>query len=327
MLKKEELKEVKRNLKMAWQFIKNKKKTLIILIILSALLSGIGVIIPLLTAKLVLNLSTGILDKILYYALFIFFAEVFRNLIYYLFDNIKNKYTLESRNDVQIKMFEETIKIKISEIDKSGSGTFIDRITNDSYEIIVIFSGLASSFVDFISNVGILIAIYILNKYIFAFFLLSSFVIWLINNKRMNNFFERNNRIRLVREKQTGLIIETIRGIKDVKLLNGNKGILDKLQKQFKEVSKKQFDNGKYDSKYFLISGSVRDLLDVLFFVLSIILIKYSNLTIATLIVLYMYKDKMENLIKTYNRIIDEVKDFNLSATRVYEILGDKFIK
>ena len=62
---KESFSEIKTNLKMSWHFIKNQKKTLVLIIILSLCFSIISVTIPVLSAKLLLNLSENLLNQLI----------------------------------------------------------------------------------------------------------------------------------------------------------------------------------------------------------------------------------------------------------------------
>lgn len=324
---KKELNETKTNLKMSWKFVKNRKKELFIMIVLSAILSGISIVTPILSAKLLLNLTDGLLMELLKIAIFVFIVEVMRNFVSFMLNKINNKYLIDTVTDVQIEMFNETLKIETSEIDKNTSGVFIDRINNDTSDIINIFSDIAYSFIDFISNVGILVAIFIINRYMFLYFIFTSIILWYIDKKRRDLYFDRGKKYRKVREKRTGLISEVIRGVRDVKLLNAEKGILSKTKEQLNEVNKERLLMEMTDRRFILISSNVRDFLDVIFFAFATFLVYKNNLSVSSFVILYMYKGNVENLLNFYNRLVNHLKEFNLSATRVYEVLGDKFKK
>lgn len=324
---KKELKETKTNLKMSWFFVKNSKKSLFVMFFLTTILSGIGLLTPILSARLLLNLSNGVLDQLLKTAVFVFIVEITRNFISYFLSYINNLYIVKTLTDVQMKMFEETLKIETSEIDKNTSGTFIDRINNDTNDIIDIFSSLASSFIDLVSNIGIVIAVLIINRYMFIYFLLSSLIISYIDKKNRDKYFKQSKDFRRVRENKTGLISEIIRGIRDVKLLDAEEGILKVTRRQLERVNKEKMAMLKTDRFYSLIYGNIRDFLDVVFFIVGTLLVYLKNLSPANFLVLYMYKGRIESLMFFYNHFIRSIKSFNLSATRVFEVLGNHFKK
>ncbi len=324
---KESMKETKTNLKMSWYFIKKKKKNLIIMSILSILISGSSIILPILSAQLLLKLTNGLLEELLGVSLFIFGIEISRNLIFFFFQKITQKYMIETVTDVQMEMFQEILQIEISEMDKNSSGTFIDRMKDDTQDIINIFSDLINYFIDFLSNVGILVASFFVSIPMFFYFLITSCIIGYINRKQRNIYYERNKIYRRIKERTTGLASEFIRGLRDVKLLNGKAGILKQTKKEIDMVNQERISMEKTSWKFRFLANNVRDFFDVIFIFLGIILVYRESLTISSFLVLHMYRGRIENLLEFYNRFIDLIKKYNLSATRVYEVLGTYFKK
>lgn len=323
---KEGFNETKNNFKMSWYFIRNQKKIIIPILILSIILSLIGVLTPILSAKLLLNLSNKALDKLLNIALFIFLVEATRNIISFTFNLISEKCMTKIITEVRLEMLRETFRIETSETDKNNTGIFIDRIKNDTGRITNIFSDLTSSFVDFISNVGILAASFIISPYIFIYFIATSLIIGYINKKDRDIYYKRSKKYRDLTEKATGLTAELIRGIKDIKLA-GNNSVLKKTSKEINKITKEGYEIKKQTEKYRLLSFTIRDFFDVTFIILGTFLTSKKLLTISNFIILYMYRKRIENLLSFYNRFVNQIKDYNLSATRVFEILGDHFKK
>lgn len=323
---KEGFNETKNNFKMSWYFIKKQKKIIIPMLILSIILSLIGVLTPILSAKLLLNLSNKALDKLLNIALFIFLVEATRNIISFTFNLISEKCMTKIITEVRLEMLRETFRIETSETDKNNTGIFIDRIKNDTGRITNIFSDLTSSFVDFISNVGILAASFIISPYIFIYFIATSLIIGYINKKDRDIYYKRSKKYRDLTEKATGLTAELIRGIKDIKLA-GNNSVLKKTSKEINKITKEGYEIKKQTEKYRLLSFTIRDFFDVTFIILGTFLTSKKLLTISNFIILYMYRKRIENLLSFYNRFVNQIKDYNLSATRVFEILGDHFKK
>ena len=265
---KEGFNETKNNFKMSWYFIKKQKKIIIPMLILSIILSLIGVLTPILSAKLLLNLSNKALDKLLNIALFIFLVEATRNIISFTFNLISEKCMTKIITEVRLEMLRETFRIETSETDKNNTGIFIDRIKNDTGRITNIFSDLTSSFVDFISNVGILAASFIISPYIFIYFIATSLIIGYINKKDRDVYYKRSKKYRDLTEKATGLTAELIRGIKDIKLA-GNNSVLKKTSKEINKITKEGYEIKKQTEKYRLLSFTIRDFFDVTFIILG----------------------------------------------------------
>ena len=81
------------------------------------------------------------------------------------------------------------------------------------------------------------------------------------------------------------------------------------------------------NNKYSLIGGFIDYLFSFLFIVLSVILMNNSIMSIDNFVVLYMYKDRANSLIWNITYFIEVLKDFNLSADRVFEMFDNEEFK
>lgn len=324
---KEEIKETKNNLKMSWRFIKQSKMMLVYMAVLSIILSIIGVIIPALLAQQLFKLSNNLLSDLLKVSCFIFIVEMLRTITRTLFNKVSELYIIKTVTSVQISMLEELLRIETSELDKNSSGLFVDRIENDAGSIINVFSSLVSYFTDFISDIGIIFSILIISPHVFLYFFITSIIISIIDKKRRNVFFNQTRELRKQKEKITGLISEIVRGVRDLKLLNGKVGIINKTNDEITKINNESIKIEEKVRKIRVLYDTIQNLKDLLFIILGIILVKNGKLTISSLLVLYMYRDKINALLRSYDRFIELLKSYNLSSTRVFEILSDYFRK
>ena len=324
---KKNLGELKTNLKMSWYFVREEKLYFVLIVFLSILLAGIGFIIPLLSAQLLLKLTDGLLKDLMIVAIIMFSVEMLRNVVTYFLRKYFEFYSIKATTNAQIKMFEETLRIKTAEIEDNTTGMFIDRINNDTEDIVTTFSHLCTVIINIISNLGVFLAVFVINRYMFLYFVISFIIIVIIENKRTNIYYERTKKLRLIDEKKTGLISEIVRGLQDIKLLNAQVGILKKTKKQLQDINDERKGIIKVTSNFQFISSSVSDLFNVIFFALGSLLVYLNSLSIASFVVLYTYKSRIDNLLNFYNSFVMYVKNFNLSATRVFEVIGDTFDK
>ena len=312
---------------MSWYFVREEKLYFVLIVFLSILLAGIGFIIPLLSAQLLLKLTDGLLKDLMIVAIIMFSVEMLRNVVTYFLRKYFELYSIKAITNAQIKMFEETLKIKAAEIEDNTTGMFIDRINNDTEDIVTTFSHLCTVIINIISNLGVFLAVFVINRYMFLYFVISFIIIVIIENKRTNIYYERTKKLRLIDEKKTGLISEIVRGLQDIKLLNAQVGILKKTKKQLQDINDERKGIIKVTSNFQFISGSVSDLFNVIFFALGSLLVHLNSLSIVSFVVLYTYKSRIDNLLNFYNSFVMYVKNFNLSATRVFEVIGDTFDK
>lgn len=317
--------ETKTNLKMSWGFLKGSKKILIFSGILDIILAGLGVALPILHAQQLLKLSNGLFTDLLIVSIAIFIIEITRRVIMVLSDRILSKYMIKIITNIQFKILEETLRIKTCELDKNSSGIFIDRIKNDTSEVIDIFSVIISYVTDLISNFGIIIAIAIICPYMFIYFLVTSILIFLLEKKRRNLIYKRRKKLRTKEERITGLLTEFVRGIRDIKLLNADSSILGYTNRKVTKVNNERISIEDNKRLLEIITNATRELINLLFFILGIVLIKNNKLNIANFVILYMYRDRITSLLNIFNRFAESINRYNLSATRIFELIGDNY--
>ena len=285
------LKNILINFKKTWRFVKEDKKYIILFLIFSLILCGISVITPLLSAKMLLYLTDGLFKELITVTIIVLIVEITRNLFNYLYNILFNKYSFKATSRIQVSIAKEAMKLEISELDNNSSGVFIDRINNDTKEIVSIFFDLGDGLIDVISNIGILIAIYFINKIMFAYFLLMLLIIFILEHIRMKKYFELDKKRRKLSEKNTGLVSELIRGTRDIKSLNIENNFLKKAESKLIESNNEKYKMQKVNAKYNLITGSVKDISKLLLIVLGIYLCLNNQLTTANFVIIYMYKE------------------------------------
>jgi len=179
-----------------------------------------------------------------------------------------------------------------------------------------------------ISNVGVLITVFILNKYLFLFAIASSIGNFLINKKSLSKQYEIQKEVRTLQEKKTGLTAEVIRGIKDIKVLNASKTVLSQVENKIKGTTEEEIKMLNVRRKYYLLRYIISSLSDFLFIVLGCFLYTKGLLAIATFVIVYNYQSKVKNLLNGIGQLMEFNKKFIVSSSRIFEIIDDeKFSK
>ena len=321
------LKQTLKVLKQTWPYAKKAKKHLFLYGLTLTIAAVISVAIPLLSAKLILNITGGLLDKVIIVAGAIFAMEILYNIFNYIAEVVFNKFYFAMLNDIQKDLANETLKLDIKEIDKQSSGVFIDRLTKDADQLSDIFSMIVWYVSRIFSNIGVLGAIFIVNKYMFLYCVFTLFVVYFIERIRIKSWYEKNKINRELDEKNSGLIGELVRGIRDIKVLNSTADFMEKLMAKIKNANNQQAAMNISQQKYRLLSGSVENITSFMFIVVGVILIKIGNLTIDNMVVIYMYKSRIYELLMAITNFSEQIKRFTLSSSRVFEIINGKFKK
>jgi len=315
------------NIKLSFKYAKKQRKEFILYFFFNILLAIIGAIVPLLSAKQLLKLTDGLLNELLVFSFLILIFELSRNVCNFLSRKYSQIFAAEILKHIQIDLALEVLNIETSDLDKKSSGVFIDRLVKDTSRIADIFLQLNMSLTDLITNIGILLAIFIINKIIFLYYCFSIIIIFIFERIRINKFVQTDKQYRKYAEKTTGLAGELVRGVRDVKVLNATNSFMKKVKEDINNLNKERLKMTSIRRFYSLITGSISDILDFLLIILAIYMINKSYLSISNFVVIYMYRGKIFNLLALTTQLLEWIKDFNLSAGRVFEVIDSNTFK
>lgn len=195
------VKDMFRNIKKSWRFVKEEKIRLFILLFLSVILCVMSVIAPAFSAKMLLSITDGLFGMLLKVALFVMLLELCKHLLHFTYNMIFGKYLLNITLALQSEIAKETLKLEVSELDKKSSGVFIDRLNVDTRDIANIFTRLGDAIIDVITNVGVLIAILVVNRVMFLYFVISLIILFVLENIKMKKAFTIEKERRKISEK------------------------------------------------------------------------------------------------------------------------------
>lgn len=312
------------NLKKSFKYAKKQKKEFILYFVANILLAVIGAVAPLLSAQQLLKLTNGLLEELLIVSLMVFAVEISRNLGHFFARKYSQIFAREVLKQIQIDIANEVLKIETRDLDKKSSGVFIDRLVKDTGRIADIFLDLNMSVTDVVTNVGILFAIFVVNKVIFLFYVFAIIVIFIFERIRIKKFNLLDKHYRKSAETTTGLVGELVRGVRDVKVLNAAGSFMRRIDHDISSLNQERYKMTEVVRKYNLITGSVRDTFDFLLILLAVFMLYKKWLSIDEFVVIYMYRGRVFNLLTLTSQMMEWFKDFNLSAGRVFEVIDSE---
>lgn len=318
---KKEKWETFRNIKKSYSFAKDSKKNFIFYLIGTIFLCIVGAIVPIFGAKQILNLSNNLLDELLYASLFVFGLEILRNTLNFFAGVNASRFYRTTLKNIQIGISSELLKTTTQEFNKKSSGYFIERISSDSGKIADIYLNICDCLTDIITNCGILFSIFILNKYIFVFYLFFLFILFWVQKKK-NDIYLKNDKVyRKKKEKATSLITELVRGAKDVKVLNAEESFIEEASTRITTAQEWRYKMFLVNRKYRYLYNNLRDVLDFCYILLICFLIRRDLIVLSTAIIIWNYRSQIVHTLDYVGMLLEYVKDFNLSATRVFQII------
>lgn len=316
------------NLKLVWRFAKYQKKNIIKTTIWKIIIMIISVVVPLISAKIIVNLTDNKIYQCLMFVVLMFVIENLRNFAIYFSNCFSQVVFRETMVLMQKSLGDAMLKLETKVIDDNGSGVFIQRLTNDVSLLSDEFSSINNYFGNIITNIGIFVAIFVINKWIFLYSVLYTILLYYIFKKRNYLYNEKKKIYKKESEITTGFIGELVRGIRDIKMLNSEKSFLNKMEDNVVSLNNSAYDMNTVQRNYTLISGFTYDFGDfILQFIIGLSIL-YEKLTIPNGIVLFNYSGRVIDLGRTLDSFSKEIKDFNLASERVFSIIdGDDYKK
>ena len=168
------MKELFKNLKFAWKYVKGQKSKVIFVAIIGLIMAILGVIVPILSAQLIVNLTSNKLAQLLSIAIIIFLVEIFRNIIRCINDYLLNIIYRETFNNIQVSLGREMLRLKNKTLDSNSSGFFIQRLMGDTRNLSNIFNVINVNLADIICNIGVLVAVFNYKFLVFPLYVFNS---------------------------------------------------------------------------------------------------------------------------------------------------------
>ena len=321
------MKEFFSNLKFAWRYAKSEKKRIYMYLIANLLNVIISIVIPVLSAKIIINLTNNEFIQVIVIGLVIFCIEISRNISNYFVRLFSQIVYRETFTRVQSSLGKEILKLESKIIDENSSGVFIQRLTNDSSKIADIFNVLNIYLTHIITDIGIFIAVLIINRPAFIYLVIMMIIIYFVESKKVKIFNEADKEFRKKNEQVSGFVGELVRGVRDIKMLNAEKSFMRELNEKVVDLNNQRYTMFKTDRNYGFLLGCCLDFFDVGMIILLVFLIVEKSLPIATALVIYNYMGRVNSLVNYVSILMEKVKDFNLSSSRIFSIISSKEYK
>lgn len=322
------VKETIKNLKKVYQYGKKYKKCLIIQIICCLFGIGFNVVMPLLSAKLIVNFTDSVFNQAILMAIVILalcITDELKTLIIRKNTQIFRRGTVRN---MQMDLGRETLKLAQSTIDSNSSGMFIQRLTNDTDKMAGMFTTGMGKLTVFISNIGSFIAILIIDYHMFIYYLVAAIILTILYYAKNESVGEKDKQFRNQSDKVAGLTGELVRGARDIKMLFAKESFMKELDNNVKKQSELNFEMRNTDMEYNLLIDIIKDIFEFMTIILLIILIKYNILTVAVAFALFSYRSTvLKDLMGSVSSLFEECKGFNISSNRVFEIINGKQFK
>lgn len=322
------MKEFIQSLKFTWKYAKKEKGRIILFGIANLFNVIFSILIPMIDAKIIIELTANHFERLIFMAICLTVNEV----LYDLFDFLSRRlsvvvyhHTLEI---LGMDLGKNILKLENNSLDEHGSGAFIQRMTGDTDKLADVFNHLVSMFSSLVKYIGILIAIFIVNKIVFLFTLIILIIRYLIERARTNRRKKDDEISRKAKDSVSSFVGELVRGARDIKMLNSENDFMKEMNYRIKDFNEKRIRMQNVSWNYRVFSFWFTDISFLLLIILLAFLIKDKVISISIAMVLYNYVGNVGGSTYLLGDLLEYIKDFNLSCERVKEIIdGVQFKK
>ena len=322
------MKETISNLKKVYKFGKKYKKALIYQIICCIFFITFNIILPIITSKQLVYITDSMFKQLFIATIMVLIINVITHLFRVLLRRNTQIFFRGTTRDLQVALGKEILRIEVSSIDEKGTGTFMQRLGSDTDEMSRIFTMGMGHLTGILTDIGIFVAVFIINKTVFLFYLIASILLTLIHLLKVKKVGEKDILFRKQRDKTHSLSTELIRGVRDIKMLNAKASFMDNLEENIDNMSFKLFKMRNIEMDFNCLIGILQSIFEFLLVLILIYLIKDQKLLVASAIVLFSYRSRLlTNLMEKTGELLTEIKSFNISSNRVFAILGNKEFK
>ena len=318
------MKELFKHLKFAWKYVKGQKSKIVFVAIIGFIMAILGVIVPILSAQLIVNLTSNKLAQLLSIAIIIFLVEIFRNIIRCINDYLLNIIYRETFNNIQVSLGREMLRLKNKTLDSNSSGFFIQRLMGDTRSLSNIFNVINVNLADIICNIGVLVAVLIINFWFFLYMILTVVILFILTKLQYTAYYSSDKKFRNEEDTVSGFTGEVVRGARDIKMLNAENSFINVMNMKIKKLNQSRYKMSAVNRTYNLIRESAINFSDLFLIVLLIIFLKNNIITIPIAMVIYSYSLKNVNVIYSINDLLNCIQNFNLSAERIIDIMDNK---
>lgn len=319
--KKIELKELKPFLK----YYKNHLGLLFSCGFFMLLNLALGIIIPILTGKLIASFTANFnADTTLTYLLYIFGFEVVSVIVSYFSDAFWMKTVAYVRYDLNNALIDRVNSIKLIVFDNQNTSKFTSRMFGDVDVISTVPLTIMNDFTSIISKVGFLAYTFTLSWEIGLFMLAYIIILITIEFTRLAMRQKQNRIIRNWGEKEDNIQYENIRGMRDVRALNSTENVLSKIDNNFRYKASLRYKFSTRNRNFNHINILLKMILFAFFVLLGVKLIEMGRLDIAGFIIAYNYQSSIRSFASSIIYIKDYLSEATLAASRINELYNEE---
>ena len=310
-------------LRFVWKYTRPHKGWFILGVLTQAVLVGIQVVAPLITARVVVALTDGAAEQILLAALSLLAVNAVSDVVSICCNRAYNVVYNKTLTLLETDLVHQALRISTKCLDQKGTGLFIQRLTQDTAQLATGFNTLADLISQAVEKIGILAAVLILNRTAFAVMMGILALQTVIETVRTRRLKKDDHIYRNANERYTGFVSEMIRGTKDVKLTHSELTFESELVRRITDANNKRMRMQNRSAVLSLFRMEIGSFGTYAFVAVLVLLMTRGEIAPADALVLFNYRSSIGiSAIQLIGTMMAFIKGLELSAERVIAIIS-----
>ena len=318
--KKEEVKKGKIFLR-SLRFFKGIRNNTLILGVLYLILGGIGIIVPIIQGNLTTSIAELKVNSVIKVSIIFLIVVTLDNVVSHIslmfwIHKIRPKILHNIRKDI-IEIF---MKLRLSNFKKFDSGIFLERLKNDPQIISGVINTSQKHLVQCFAKLGALFYVFYVNWILGIIYLIGIMIVTIIDNNIQEVSKIKNKISKIANENLSSFLIETVRGIADIKLLSLN--IFSDMIVKFNHSDNLSIDKDLYDSRTYRLKNMILFIVSILALMIGVHLTG-PHLNATNLIACFIYSTRILSLMENFSSLRSSLKEYELAIERIIEFEND----
>ena len=280
-----------------------------------------NILIPIITAKLIMAYTDDVFTQILFLAVVLTLLSVFNYICSYLsslfFVKIYNRLLNELETDLSRKIF----RLEDACLNKYGAGMFIQRMATDTESVANGFDNITSALSFLVQTLGIIVAVGFISLPLCLFFVFTAALASFLEIRRIKKMAQDDRCFRRGKDRYTGLISEMIRGAKDIRLQNSTESFIGKMSQSIHEANLANYTMAVRSNRRRYLRMSIKELCDLILYAGMALMIHSESLRPAEALIIFNYNLSISSFGGFIGSFFDYINTISVSSERIFQIL------
>ena len=276
---------------------------------------------PLLAALIITAFNETDLNRIILIAVMIALLEAASSLFTYIASRKLTKAYTKMRENMQIDLSQNMLKIKAEHMDAHNSGVFVERLTSETENVVDGIDEVLGVVTELVRLISLLVAFAIVSPVMLLFAIVLFAVYYIIVNAQSRVVTKGLRRLRIAREKLNGFVVEMVKAHRDIKVHHCEDSFILKARASISEYTGRTRDLQNQSNKYIFIREQFVAWTNLAYLIALVIMMGSYGMTPATALILYNYNGKAYASARGVSGAAASMYQLLLSAERVYQLM------